>query len=180
MMMIASVFATNTSSDVYVLIWELTQVVLALIGGFLGFRILFSVFIAQVDLAAGRAGALSDSAVEVIAALILLQLAYAAPEIGRAAAVISENAASQGVRAQDIVQLLNQILFTPLYELALVMAVCAAIVAVVLLAFKAQIAAMGGMAAQLGQSWLQAATAVLILTFGILALRVGLSIVTGA
>lgn len=173
------VLAVNPAPDVYELIGEITRVVLALIGGFMGFRILYTIFIAQIDFAAGRPGALADAAVEVLAALILLQLAYASPQIGRAAAVITENAAGDGIGTQDIVGLLGRLLFTPLYELALVLAVCATIVVVVLLAFKAQISALGGMAGQLGQSWIHAATAVLLLAFGVIAVRVGSSIVAG-
>ncbi|MCB2160633.1 hypothetical protein KQH40_00945 [bacterium] len=168
----------SVGNDIYAIIGQLTQVILALIGGFMGFRILFTVFIAQIDFSSGKPGALADATIEIIFALLLLQIAYVAPEIGKTAGMIAEEGSGPSMGAGDVMDILGRLIFQPLYELAVVLAISATIVIIVLMVFKAQIAALGGAAAQLGQSWLNAATVALLLAFGLIAVRVGLSIIS--
>ncbi|MBN2500825.1 MAG: hypothetical protein JXB38_08615 [Anaerolineales bacterium] len=158
-------------AEVGALVGEVTGVLLALIAGFLGVRVFITIVTGQIDLAAGKPGALADIAAELVGAIFLLAIAAEAGQIGaQAAAVVS---AAAPVTGEEVVALLGKVVIDPLLAIAASLAIALTVVAVTLAALRGQLAALTGGSGRLADSLQMAAAAVLLLTVGLLAVRVG-------
>ncbi len=152
-------------------------IVLALVGVYFLVRILVLVFISQVDLVAGRPGALADLAEQAIYLLITLALAANAQAIGRAFAGLAQ-ANKDALLSGDITRL--SALIAPATRLvtglAANLAIAFTLMAVVYIALKGQLANLASSSEGLARSILQVATALVVLGFGILAILIGRSL----
>jgi hypothetical protein len=151
-------------------------VILALISGFFMVRILALVFVGQIDLAAGRPGALADLAEQAVYMLITLALAVHAQGIGQAFGALAQ-ANTQALLSSDIRQL--KVLIEPAARLVLSLAANLAVaftfMAVVFISVRGQIANLAASSDGLARSIIQGITAIAVLVLGMLALVIGRS-----
>jgi hypothetical protein len=156
---------------------SLAAVILALAGAFFMLRILTLVFVSQIDLAAGRPGALADLAEQAVYMLVTLLLAANAQAIGRAFAALARSN-REALLSGDVRQL--GVLLGPAAGLALSLAanlaVAFTLMAVVYIALRGQLANLVSSSEGVARSVLQALAALAVLAAGLLALLVGRSL----
>jgi hypothetical protein len=156
---------------------NLATVILALVGAFFMLRILVLVFVSQIDLAAGRPGALADLAEQAVYMLVTLLLAANAQAIGRAFAALARSN-REALLSGDVRQL--GVLLGPAAGLALSLAanlaVAFTLMAVIYIALRGQLANLVSSSEGVARSILQALTALTVLAAGLLALLVGRSL----
>lgn len=155
----------------------LASIVLALISAFFMVRILVLIVAGQIDLAAGRPGALADLAVQVIYLLVTLMLAVNAQTIGTAFAQLAL-ARQDALLSGDLSDL--SLLLAPASRLVLGLAanlaIAMTVMAVAFIALRGQLANLFTSSQGVSQSVMQALTAFAILTLGMIALVLGRSL----
>jgi len=155
----------------------LASVILALVGAFFMVRILVLIFVGQIDLTAGRPGALADLAEQVIFLILTLSLAVHAQSIGKAFAQLAQSQQA-ALLSGDIAML--KVLLGPATRFVLGLAanltIAVTLMAVVFIAIRGQVANLFASVDGISRSILQALTAFAILALGIIALLVGRSL----
>lgn len=148
---------------------NLVSVLLMLIASYSAVKVLFSVFVGQINLVSGRSGAIAELISEMIPSLILIAMASQVHQLSGTFMGIfygQEFNTSAAIR-----QALDLIVIQPLFSLTFALAVAATIVGLVLLAFKAQISILFTSSSGIEDSWSAITAMIFLFMFGILGLR---------
>ncbi len=158
--------AGTQAGKITTLVSPLFATMLYVIAAFFMLRILVLVFIGQIDLAAGKPGALADIVIQGLYALLALLLAVNARTISNSIAAVFSSQ-SDLLTTSDVSNLGG--IITPIISmilgLAATLAVSFTLVSVVMNAVKGQLSTLTGSVAGLGSSVLQ--LLITLLVFGI-------------
>lgn len=156
------------------LIGRLVSILLLLIAGYFFIRLLLAVFSGQIDLAAGKPGALADLVQELFFLLLSFVFALDAPRLARSfAALAKQNVASLTGNDVSALTVLMQPLLLLVFNILATLVVSVFLVNVVLSALRGQVAAMLGAPQSLSRSFSAVMLAVLALALGLALLRMG-------
>ena len=159
------------------LVGEIVRVLLFLMAGYYGIKVGISIFVGQIDLATGKPGALSDVIMQIISSVLLLALAYQAPAVGESAASIV-GAQDNYISMYSVTSMIDALIIQPMLSIVITLAISVSIIAIVVYGFRGQMGALTGAANALSGSISGAITAVLLVMFGLLGMRVIFSIFT--
>lgn len=157
----------------------LMAVVLGLVSAYFMLRILVLIFVGQIDLAAGRPGALADLAEQAVYLLVTLALAANAGAIGRAFGALAQ-ANQADLLSGDITRLSS--ILAPAAGLALGLAANLALaftlMAVTFIAVRGQIANLTASSHGVAASIVQVLTALAVFGLGLMVLAAGRAILS--
>jgi hypothetical protein len=150
------------------LIGEFMTVLLYLIAGMVGVKLYYAVFTGQIDLAAGRPGALADAVMNILGGLVVMTFAIHAQTIGASLGSYVEGLSVDS--PGSVMAVVESVVIRPMSSLMITLAVSTFFATVVFYGLRGQMASLTGNFQGLGQSWTSMFGAVLFLSMSIAAI----------